>query len=149
MQTNWILVADSSRARIFEREGLQQPLREVQDFNNSPGHAAADELRTDNTGRFVGRSDRTQGHTSEPATTPVQHENELFAISLAQFLDKAHEEQRYGGLCLIAPPKFLGLLHKHLKKNVLKTVEDELPKDISKFTPQEIETYIREKIDAA
>jgi protein required for attachment to host cells len=47
---------------------------------------------------------------------------------------------------LIAAPKFLGLIRSNLDKEVQKMVKEELPKDISTYTVQQIEEYIKQKI---
>jgi protein required for attachment to host cells len=51
MQTTWILVADSSRARIFEIEPSEQNFQEVEDFFNPQGRANGRELNTDSQAR--------------------------------------------------------------------------------------------------
>jgi protein required for attachment to host cells len=144
MQTTWIVVADSSRARIFEKAAPKMHLREIEDLVNPSGHAEDKELETDERGRFYGKGEREQGHTAEPAVSAVEHENEKFSRAVTHYLDKAHNEHRYDSLCLIAAPKFLGHLRSSLSKSTKTTVIEELPKDISAFTTKEIETYIKD-----
>jgi protein required for attachment to host cells len=145
MDTTWIVVADSSRARIFELQEGEQHLREIEDFLNISGRADADDLRTDERGRFYGKGERNQAHTADPAVFPVEHENELFSRTITQYLDNARNQQRYTRLCLIAAPKFLGLLRNNLHKEVHKLIEEDLPKNISTFTRRQIEEYVKEK----
>ena len=47
MRTTWILIADSSRARIFEKKEHEKHLEEVEDFVDSAGRATSNELGTD------------------------------------------------------------------------------------------------------
>ena len=145
MDTTWIVVADSSRARIFERIERQRHLREVDDFVNPAGRADATDLHSDERGRFYGKGERYQGHTAEPAVGPVQHENEVFARDVAQHLTKALGEHRYQRLYLLAAPKFLGLLRGNLHKDVQKVVEEELAKDISGLSLHQVEAYLRDR----
>jgi protein required for attachment to host cells len=149
MDTTWIVVADSSRARIFERIERTRHLREVDDFINPAGRADATDLRSDERGRFYGKGERQQGHTAEPAVDPVRHESELFARDVAQHLNKALGEHRYQRLYLLAAPKFLGLVRGKLRKDVQKVVEAELAKDISGLSQHQVEAYLRERFGHA
>lgn len=146
MQTTWILAADNSRARIFEMHGAQDHLREIQDFANPAGRGGPSDIRTDNIGRFYGKGEREQGHTAEPNVDPVDHETQLFSKAISEFLDKARVEHRYDKLCLIAFPKFLGMMRQNLSKEVKKLVEEEVPKDISALETREIEDYVKNRL---
>lgn len=142
MQTTWIVVADSSRARIFEKTKSEPHLREIEDFVNPAGHANDNDLRTDERGRFYGRGERKEGNTADPHVFPVDQENEVFSRAITQYLDSAHYAHRYQRLRLIAAPKFLGLIRKNLSKEIFTIVDEEASKDISKFTVEQVENYI-------
>jgi protein required for attachment to host cells len=146
MDTTWIVLADSSRARIFERPKHARHLRELDDFVNPAGRIDAANLRSDEGGRFYGKGERYQGHTAEPAVGPVQHENALFARDVAEHLNKALGAQRYQHLYLLAAPKFLGLLRGNLHKEVQKVVVEELAKDISGLSRHQVEAYLRDRV---
>jgi hypothetical protein len=60
MRTTWILISDSSRARIFEKKEHEKHLEEVEDFVDSMGRATNNELRTDGRGRFYGKANETR-----------------------------------------------------------------------------------------
>lgn len=146
MQTTWIVVADSSRARIFEKRELDAHLEEVDDFVNAAGRAEYQDINTDRGGSF-GSKGGAQTHTSQPQASPAEHSAELFSREVTQFLDEAHDDQRYERLCVIAAPKFLGLLRSNLSKRVEDMVEEELPKDISNFTARQIEDYVDARLN--
>jgi protein required for attachment to host cells len=138
MDTTWIVVADSSRARVFEQG--DKHLLEIEDMVNPGGHAH--NLRKDGDGKLHEKSERTQGHVIAPPTAPVEHENDVFARSIGQYLDQARNARRYGRLRVIAAPKFLGLMRSNLHKEVQKLIAQELPKDISMFSVHQIEAYL-------
>lgn len=146
MQTTWIVAADSSRARIFEVHGAQDHLREVEDLANPAGRAQDRELSSDARGRYYGKGEQQQGHTAEPHVDEAEHETELFSKRVSEYLDQARVEHRYDKLCLIAFPKFLGLMRRNLSKEAQRLVEDEVPKDISKLEAREIEDYFRNRV---
>jgi protein required for attachment to host cells len=145
MQTTWVLVADGSRARIFELPDLKREMRELADFAHPEGRAHNRDLATDAQGRFYGKGDRTEAHSAPDRTAPVVHEHELFAKQLAEHLEKGRTENRYHRLVLIAPPAFLGLLRSNLSREAQKLVEKTLAKDIVKLDAKEIEQYVRAK----
>jgi protein required for attachment to host cells len=147
MTVTWILIADSSRARIFEKKESEKHLREVEDFVNAAGRADESELRTDDRGRFYGKGERYQGHTDDPAVSAVEHENEMFSHTLSNYLDDARNAHRYSRLYLIAPPKFLGLMNSNLKEEVRELVVDKLGKDVSAMSAREVENYLHGKLD--
>jgi protein required for attachment to host cells len=146
MQTTWIVAADSSRARIFETHGMREHLREIEDFVNPAGRAGDLDLTSDLRGRFYGRGGSFQSNTGEPSVDPVEHKTELFSKQVSEYLDKARTENRFDTLCLIAFPKFLGMMRQNLSKEVQKLVKDEVPKDISGLDAREIEEYYRNKL---
>jgi protein required for attachment to host cells len=142
MQTTWFVVADSSRVRIFEMDEPERHLHEIEDMANPQGRATNRDLRTDGYGRYYGKGEREQGHTAPPHVDAVEHETELFSKKVGEYLDKARNEHRYEKLCLIAPPKFMGLIRQNLSKEAQKLVEEEMLKDISGMDVHRIEEYI-------
>ena len=139
MDTTWILVADSGRARIFEMHN-HAAITEVQDLTNSLGRMQDRELKTDKEGRFFERP--AQGNTAEPDVSPEKHEALLFAGKINKFLSDSHNHKRFSKLQLIAQPEFLGLLRKKLDNQVRKLVVKELPKDLTKASVKDIQQYV-------
>jgi protein required for attachment to host cells len=143
MAATWIVVADSSRARILEIPGREREVRELEDFVNPSGRLQARELQADADGRYYAKGGAGQpAHAAEPRTDPVQHEVELFAKRLGEFIEKGRVNQRFGNLCLIAPPKFLGLLRESLGKDARKLVSKEIAKDLSQLDAAAIRAYV-------
>jgi len=56
---------------------------------NPEGRANNRDLESDAAGRYNGRADRMQGHSSGKTVNAVEHEAEWFAKSVSQYLDKA------------------------------------------------------------
>ena len=97
-------------------------------------------------GVFTEEASDTRATLRQPAVSPVEHENDLFAHILTRYLDDARKANRYNRLYLIAPPKFLGLIRGSLDDEVKKMVQGELQKDISTLTAHEVEGYVKENI---
>lgn len=145
MQTTWIVAADEHRARIFEVEGKQSNFHEIEDFINPQARLSDRDINTDAKGRYFGRG-QGAGDTSDPSVTAEQHAADLFSKSVGAYLDQARQEHRYDKLRLIAFPKFLGALRKHLSKETQELVEDEVSKNISNLEPRQVEEYIRTRL---
>jgi protein required for attachment to host cells len=126
-------------------EGKQSNFREVEDFINPEARMKERDFNTDAGGRYFGKG-QGAGDTSDPRVSAQQHTTDLFSKSIGEYLDKARLERRYDKLRLIAFPKFLGALRKNLSKATQDTVEDEISKDISQFAPQQIEEYIKARL---
>jgi protein required for attachment to host cells len=143
MRTTWLLVGDASRARIFEIPGPGRPMREVRDFMNPAGRAQNRELDSDARGRFRGKGDRSEGHSAPEGTSPAEHDEEMFAVELTDWLHNARAQGLFATLHLIAPPKLLGMLRRHLDSPTRKLVGREIDKDLSRSALQDIEGYVR------
>jgi protein required for attachment to host cells len=114
----------------------EQRLAEIEDLYNPGGRLSEREMTSDAEPRFRG----TDGPGSDrEAGGAVDHEVEVFAKKIGDYLDKARNSHRYDRLHLIAPPKFLGQLRKELGKEVGKLVTDELPKDLSWLNARDLE----------
>ena len=144
MATTWIVAADSSRARVLQVADREHHLTEIADLVNPKGRMDDRELITDAHPRFrpvrsgIPGSDRQE-------TGAAQHETELFAKRVGDYLDKARVAHRFDQLVLVAPPKFLGTLRKELGREVGKLVADELPKDLSWLSERELERYFEKE----
>ena len=139
MTTTWIVAADSSRARVLQVADREEKLLEVEDLVNPEGRMNDRELTSDAHPRLRG----TSGPGSDrQEMSAVEHQVELFAKRIGEHLEKARNEQRYDRLCLVAPPRFLGLLRKELGSEVRKLVAEELPKDLSWLSARELERHL-------
>jgi protein required for attachment to host cells len=146
MPTTWVIAADGSRARIFEVSDDGKKLQEIEDMLNPEGRELDHEIARDYEGRFYGKGERFMAHTNEPDATPKQHKVELFSKHLSRVVDQARKEHRFDKLRLIAPAKFLGLIHHDLSKEAQKMIDVEIPKDISWFEGPDVERYVREHL---
>jgi protein required for attachment to host cells len=148
----WVIAADATRARIFEANADRPGLREIETLVHPEGRAQNRELKTDGAGRLFSKSGAqahmnrsgAQAHAADAKVDPAQHEMDLFTKIITEYLDKARGQNRYDALYIVAPPKLLGLIRKHLSKPALKLVSDTFPKDISWFSERDVERYLQE-----
>jgi protein required for attachment to host cells len=137
MDTTWIVVADEGRARVLEPRAAGTDLAEIEELTDAAAHADNADLRHDAYGRRGGGNlGDVGGHrmggnaTASAGEEKLDHEAELFARRLAQWLLEAHRKGRYARLRLAAAPRFLGRLRKQLDPQVSQAIVEEVDKDL-------------------
>jgi len=140
MKLTWILVADTTRARIFTADTPSSPLEEIEDLSHSKSRLHDREITSDLPGKI--KSVGGGGHAYEQPTDPKKYEAEAFAHSIAQHLEDAHNEGRFEQLLIIAGPSFLGMLRSNLPEQIKKLVRFELDKEITSLSAAEIRQYL-------
>ncbi len=143
MKKTWIVVADSSRARLFTAETPTSGLQELEDLQHVQSRLHDQELTTDLPGKH-GNDAGMGAHGYEPKVTPTDEEAIRFAKELAQELYRAFHEHKFEQLILVAAPKFLGHLRNALDKNVKKVISFELAKDLTSEKPEDIRKHLPE-----
>lgn len=137
----WIVVADASRARLFERSSTSVPLTELQAFvhlqSRQSNYDTADEY-----GR-VFETGKQARHYIEPKVSRVEQEVQLFAQELGRFLNGAVAEHRFDDLVLVAPPAFLGALREHIDDQTQRLVSGTVNKDLTLLDPARIAGYVK------
>ncbi len=138
----WVLVADSSRARllILERD---RSLKEAEVLVCPEDRLREQDLTSDR----AGRSFDTKGagsHGMEPSTT--QHEQVAidFAKQLAERLEGLRVSDQMEKLVLIAAPAFLGHLRSSLSGATQNLVALSIDKDLTKHKLPQIVEHIPE-----
>ena len=116
----WVLLADASRAKLFEMRGLEKPVlfRELEhresreqgrDLIGNRPNASQHHLEGDTRARWSPGSLRTV-------------ESERFARELTALLEKARAENAFDELVVSAPPHLLGELRGQFSKALMEQV---------------------------
>jgi protein required for attachment to host cells len=140
MKLTWILVADSTRARIFTTDAPSSPLEEIEDLSHTEGRLHDRDITSDLPGRI--KSVGGGGHAFEQATDPKKHEADNFAHLVANYLDGAYSANRFEQLLIVAAPSFLGMLRNHLPEPIKQRVCFELVKDITTLNVADIRQHL-------
>ncbi len=145
MSTTWVLVADTTRARIFQAMGPLGPLREIETLLHPESRLHTRDLTSDLPGRSF--DSHGQGrHSMEVNVDPKQHETLIFVKQISERLDGAKENGEFEQLILVAPPALLGLLRKQLNTGVMQRVVHQLDKNIVRLRVDEIRQHLPEKL---
>ncbi|WP_408116687.1 host attachment protein [Caballeronia grimmiae] len=113
--TTWVVVADGSRARIFETPGLKLELREIEDLVNA----------------------------APSGPTLSEKEREKFAKTVADRVEEGRLHHRYQRLRLVVEPKFLGMLRERLSEETRRMIYEEINEDLSALNTREIEAHLQ------
>ena len=152
MDANWIVAANSGRARFFALDQPNGRMQEINDMVNTAARQDDAEIETDTPGQLAASASRhgvgvgpTTSSTYQPHQTPKQHEAELFARDVAHYLQKAHNEGRFEHLCLVASPEFLGLLRRKVGARLGECVKQEINQDYTGDSPARLGERLRER----
>ena len=145
MPATWVVVADSSAARIFDVESPSGSLQEIASYANPEGRAHEGDLRTDQPGVTRDRMGYAR-HGMQPKVTPKDQEAIAFARSLADRIEAARAKSEIDRVILVAPPEFLGRLRSVLDDDARKIVVGEHNINVVKLRPEEIRKHLPDKL---
>ena len=140
MDATWVLLADEGRARILEMRKPGTDLAEVEELTDPAAHADDADFRHDAFPRRGGGGPQRMGSDAvgSSAEDKLDHEAELFARRVSERLTQAHRQGRFQHLHIAAAPRFLGRLRKVLEPQVVKTVVEELDKDLLQLSRRDL-----------
>jgi len=138
MSKTWVVVAESSRAKIYEVEknDSKKSLKELVDFTHSISRSHKQHLN--------GSQQKESRHSllSDTLDTHKEHERVEFARELGQHLNSARNKGQFKKLILMSPPKFLGDLRKNLGNETNKHVVSEIDKNLVRHKVQDIQAHM-------
>ncbi len=133
----WVLVGDGRRALFLENHG--DP--DVLDLRVIEARVEANPATRDQGTDAPGRAFASRGGPRSSLETTDWHEleKEHFADRIAETINKAAESGEMKEVVLIAPPRVLGELRKHLSVKAQAKVKGEIDKDLTRHPISEIE----------
>jgi protein required for attachment to host cells len=142
MKPTWILVADGSRARLFEQERPDGRMTQRQAWVHPQTRLRAESLALGDLGRA------SKGHAGmvsfSPRTSLKDREHQRFAHELVQVLDEGVRAGRCAALVLIASNSMLGLIRQDLPTQAAKRVLWSAPVDLTRLDGRELEARIED-----
>ncbi len=146
MQKTWVLVADTTCARIFTAEKQLGPLQELETLVHTEGRLHEQNLTSDSRpGRQIG-GNAEGGHSMGHEDDPKKHEHIKFARDVCHFLDAAYTGKQFEKLYIVAAPSFLGALRNKLCKSVMQTVAEEISKNVTRMDMVTIRQLLPERL---
>jgi protein required for attachment to host cells len=128
---DWVFVGDGRKALLLRNEGdpdlLDLRRVEVREDDNPPSREQGSD--------GPGRSAVNIGPRSAIDTTDWHAlEEERFAATIAERLNRAAEENRFEHIVIAAPPKVLGELRREYSKKLQGKIVAEIDKDLTHHT---------------
>ncbi len=138
MSQTWVVVAESSRAKIFELDQDDRSLTELAGFSHTPSRAHAHQLSSSIPGRSRhGKS----SHMLRQETDKHQQSTE-FARTIGAHLETARHKHQFKKLIVMSPPSFLGKLRKKMSHETNKSVVSEIDKNLVRHKLNDIQAHI-------
>ena len=142
MAITWVVVAESSRARIFSVENTKDPMDEILTLDHPDSRAHEQELTSDLPGRAFDSSGQGGRHALSTSIEPKQQETITFAKQIAELLDRHRKSSDYDKLIIFAAPAFLGLLRERMSDQTNKLVVYESNKNLVQLSLDKIREHI-------
>ncbi len=127
-EKTWMVVFDATTCHFYhyDRDHLDL-FKEMNHVENRDKNIA---FSTDRPGRYKTSSGRgTYTTEKDPKTNKIFH----FVKEIDHFLEKERASNHYDKLILVAEPRMMGRIKKHITKNVKRLIEHEIPKDLTKM----------------
>ena len=142
MSKTWVVVAESSRGRIYQAETSTSQLTEVEDLIHPASRMHEGELMTDRSGGDMGSSAHWR-HAMEPKSSAHKEEIQHFAEEIAARLASAHQQGSFDRIILVAPPKCLGALRQAMSDDVANCITEELGKNLVQHSAEDVRAHLK------
>jgi protein required for attachment to host cells len=136
--SNWIVVADASKAIIYAQERPRAELDEVMDLVHPEATLKQQALASDNRGVQADAGNPGGLHGMAEKASPRAHEDKRFAKAIIARVRHALDTNEIRGFYLAAPPHFLGLLRDALDDHLRKALRNDLDKNLTHAPHKEI-----------
>lgn len=136
-----IVVADSTRARIFSRDTVKLPLKEIETMAHPEGRMHERDMVSDLPGKVAGKGGAGD-HTTEDKVKPKEQEVIEFAKRIADYLDAARKANKLNHLYIISPPAFLGELRSQLNSETAAKIALEVNKNLTQHSVEDISNHL-------
>lgn len=142
MGNTWVVVADGTRARLFNRHKNRQ----LEEFDTllSPEHRLHEgDLVSDRDGRAYDAGGFGR-HAMGNKNVTKDHEMANFAKRVAARVEEGRNKGQVERLVLIAPPKFLGQIRASLSGPASELVALTIGKELTTLTPDKLAAHVPE-----
>lgn len=135
---HWILVANASQAKVWERTSFNEPLVEVIDWIHPESRMPASETER----RPLGHSEAGRAGLAPRAELKHLHRSE-FAKTLAKYFHEAVMNHRMSALALFVSNPFMGELLSHLDAPVQQALVAKHALDLTSLNVTELDKRLR------
>lgn len=141
MKSIMIVVADSSRARVFTTDSSNSPLHEIETMAHPEGRMHEQDMVSDLPGKGSGQAG-AGSHAYQEIVEPKAHEAMVFAKRVAEYLDARRKTGGLARLFIVAAPAFLGDLRNQMSEETSKLVVFDLAKNLTQHSVEDIRSHL-------
>lgn len=141
MSDTWIVVADSSRARLFSAESTDGVLVEMKDLAHPQSRLHESELGSDQPGRSFDSGGEGR-HAMGKGVEPHEQEAIQFAREIGGYLQQQQAGGAFAKLAIIAAPAFLGHLRAEIGDKLKSCLFAEVDKNLVQHDVAEIRQHL-------
>ena len=141
MSKVWLVVAQSSRAKIYETDLHLTESVEIDDLVHPGSRMHEREITSDLPGKGAGTGSGSH-HGLDAQTSVKDAEVDAFARQIDSYLAAALNKGKFDKLALVAAPAFLGHLREHMNKQLADCVIYELGKSLVHDSFSELKTHL-------
>jgi protein required for attachment to host cells len=135
---NWLVVANSARARVLEEADKHGAYVHRADLVHPESRQKGVDLGSDRAGHAEGGGFGQAGAAYEPRTDVRDREHDRFAQEVAAMLNAGIAGGQCAGLVLVASNPFLGHLKAHLSEQAQRAVLRTVPSDYTTLNTAEL-----------
>ncbi|MDP3251816.1 MAG: host attachment protein [Hydrogenophaga sp.] len=143
MKKQWILVANGSKARLFSRTSVGDPLIALDTIDFPEGRLKGSQLGRDRQGHENSDHSTAAAHF-EPHTSPRKKLLHRFAHELGKRLEDGLAQGEYGAVWIAASNPFLGELRSALSQAVIDRVQGVYEADLTSLDLGSIEQRLQD-----
>jgi len=141
MSKVWLVVAQSSRAKIYETDLHLAESIEVDDLVHPASRMHEREITSDLPGKGAGTGSGSH-HRLDAETSVKGAELDAFARQIDSYLVAALDKGKFDQLAIVAAPTFLGHLREHMSKHLAERVIYELGKSLVHDSFRELKAHL-------
>ena len=137
----FLVVAESSRAKIFQTDMHLSEMIELEDMVHPASRQHERDITSDLPGRGASSGEGSH-HGIDDQSNARKEEVDIFARQIDKHLAAMLDQGQFEKLALVASPKFLGHLRKHLSGRLADKIVYELDKDLLHCKETELKAHL-------
>jgi protein required for attachment to host cells len=142
MSEYWIVVGNSSHITLYASGSDLREFTELCKLEHPESRLHNNEIDSDSQG-WNRHGPSGVPVSFSPEQTPHEHQVEVFALEVADLLRQGRVAGGYDKLILVASPKFLGAMRKHLDDDTARMVFVSIHHDWSTQRPEVLAASVR------
>lgn len=145
----WVVVTDGAQARFLMPNPKASELLPAgpPDMSSTDAKMRSSDLKSDRPGRVFGSGRSGQRHAIEPKHDHHKMEKHKLSAAVVDVLDRACSRNDFEDLIIVAPRRSIGEIRTLLPERVRDRLREEVAKDLTKASPDELLSRVKPAID--